>query len=79
MLIYAGVDDCFTHLRALLVLHNTAACVPWSEVWRTSDSSAQVVIKIDTRLPQDFSKYLKNTAHSPKRMPLCLITLLGHV
>ena len=25
---YAGVNDCFTHLRALLVLHNTAAFWP---------------------------------------------------
>ena len=24
---YAGVNDCFTHLRALLVLHNTAALI----------------------------------------------------
>ena len=28
MLIYAGVNDCFTHLSALLVLHNTAAFWP---------------------------------------------------
>ena len=28
MLIYAGVNDCFTHLRALLVLHNTVAFWP---------------------------------------------------
>jgi hypothetical protein len=25
---YTGVNDCFTHLRALLVLHNTAAFWP---------------------------------------------------
>ena len=28
MLTYAGVNDCLTHLRALLVLHNTAAFWP---------------------------------------------------
>jgi hypothetical protein len=64
---HAGVNDCFTHLRALLVLHNTAddsTCIPCvinvvkciAELCRDRMSSLEVAIQNGLRLTVDFSR-----------------------